>query len=126
MSTRDKEAMKKLKKWARQRINEEKSAHFFTKADFQSRFYDKNKANNIKNPIYAGRDKQTEYLKLLVAQLNLVAIQPTKANKAVLEPYLSSKVNNVDYRKDIFISRELFERINEVTDLSEKDLEDIK
>ena len=108
MSKKDKEAMNKLKKWARQRINEEGSSHFFTKKDFESRFNNKDK----KGTIYAGRDKQAEYLSILVAQLNLVAIQPTKANKALLEPYLSSKVNNVDYRKDIFISRELFEMVN--------------
>ena len=108
MSKKDKEAINSLKKWARQRINEKGSAHFFTKADFESRFNNKNK----KGTIYAGEIKQTTYLKILVAQLDLIAIQPSKANKAKLAPYLSSKVNNVDYRKDIFISRALFEKIN--------------
>ena len=120
MSKKDKEAMNKLKKWARQRINEEGSSHFFTKKDFESRFNNEGK----KGTIYAGKVKQTEYLSILVAELNLVAIQPTKANKALLEPYLSSKVNNVDYRKDIFISRVLFNRINETSELFEKVLED--
>ena len=115
MSKKDKEAMNSLKKWARQRINEEGSAHFFTKADFESRFNNKNK----KGTIYAGKIKQAEYLSILVAQLDLIAIQPSKANKAKLAPYLSSKVNNVDYRKDIFISRALFEKINETTVLTE-------
>ena len=108
MSKKDKEAMNKLKKWARQRINEEKSAHFFTKKDFESRFNNEGKKGTIK----AGKVKQAEYLSILVAELDLVAIQPTKANRALLEPYLSSKVNNVDHRKDIFISRELFEMVN--------------
>ena len=115
MSKKDKEAINSLKKWARQRINEEGSAHFFTKADFESRFNNKDK----KGTIYAGKIKQTTYLKILVAQLDLVAIQPSKANKAALAPYLSSKVNHVNYRKDIFISRTLFEKINETTVLTE-------
>lgn len=119
MSEKDKEAMASLRNWARQKINKKTGAHFFTKADFESRFNNKDK----KGTIHAGKVKQTTYLKLLVAQLDLVAIQPTKANKAALEPYLSSKVNNVDYRKDIFISRELFERINETINLPEKVLE---